>query len=92
MPIYEYQCRACGREFEQLIRTGDVAACPACHGSDLERLISRCSVSSEETRQANVQRYKERAKGVQRDKAVADAEVVRHHVEEHYPGSLTNGS
>jgi putative FmdB family regulatory protein len=40
MPLYEYSCRACGREFEVLVRAGSVPSCPACHGEDLERLLS----------------------------------------------------
>jgi putative FmdB family regulatory protein len=44
MPIYEYCCRACGRTFAFLYgvsRDSRDPACPACHGKDLSRLISR---------------------------------------------------
>ena len=74
MPIYEYACRSCGHEFEQLIRTGDTAACPSCKGQDLERLLSHVSVSSEHTRQSNFNKARAKAKLVQRDKDVAQAE------------------
>ena len=40
MPLYDYRCRACTHEFEALIRTSDTPSCPACHGQDLERLLS----------------------------------------------------
>ena len=41
MPIYEYACRACGREFEQLVRNGGPAPeCPECHGQALDRKLS----------------------------------------------------
>ena len=30
MPIYEYTCRACGHEFEHLVRGDAKPACPAC--------------------------------------------------------------
>lgn len=47
MPLYEYRCRACSHAFETLVRGGDQPACPACHSSDLERLLSSFGVSSE---------------------------------------------
>lgn len=35
MPLYEYQCDACGRRFEQIRRFSDppVTTCPVCNGS-----------------------------------------------------------
>ena len=77
MPIYEYECRSCGHEFEQLIRTGDTPACPSCRGVDLERLLSHSSVSTESTRQTSFNKARARAKLVQRDKDVAQAEYER---------------
>ena len=40
MPIYEYGCQACGREFEALVRSDTVPACPACHSTALEKKLS----------------------------------------------------
>jgi putative FmdB family regulatory protein len=42
MPVYEYQCKACGRDFEyqQRMTDPDKTTCEACGGS-LDRLISR---------------------------------------------------
>ena len=42
MPVYEYECKACGRDFEyqQRMSDPDKTVCEACGGS-LERLISR---------------------------------------------------
>ena len=82
MPIYEYECRSCGNQFEQLVRTGDTAACPSCRGVDLERLLSMCAVSSEHTRQLSFNKARARAKLVQRDKDVAQAEYEKKHHEE----------
>lgn len=41
MPLYEYRCRECEREFELLVtRQADVAAeCPSCRSSRVDRLI-----------------------------------------------------
>jgi len=41
MPIYEYQCASCGKEFEALVRNSASApACPACNGSELRKKLS----------------------------------------------------
>ena len=82
MPIYEYSCRSCAHEFEQLIRTGDTPACPKCHGQDLQRLLSLASVSSENTRQLHFNRARTAAKRVQRDKDMAQFEYEKKHREE----------
>jgi putative FmdB family regulatory protein len=82
MPIFEYECRACGREFEQLVRTGDVPACPGCTSRDLTKLLSLSSISSADIRTANVTKAREANKGVQRDKAMAEMDEIR----EHYGG------
>jgi putative FmdB family regulatory protein len=82
MPIYEYECRGCGRQFEQLVRTGDTPACPSCSGQDLQRLLSHSSVSTAHTRQVSFDKARARAKLVQRDKDVAQAEYERKHHEE----------
>lgn len=40
MPLYDYHCAACDKQFELLVRSADVPACPACGTSRIERLIS----------------------------------------------------
>jgi putative FmdB family regulatory protein len=41
MPIYEYACQTCRREFELLVRNGGPAPeCPECHGHALDRKLS----------------------------------------------------
>jgi putative FmdB family regulatory protein len=44
MPIYEYQCAACGQVMErwQKISDSPLADCPACGGS-LHKIISSCA-------------------------------------------------
>jgi putative FmdB family regulatory protein len=44
MPIYEYQCAACGQVVErwQKFSEAPLTVCPQCGGS-LEKLISSCS-------------------------------------------------
>jgi putative FmdB family regulatory protein len=45
MPIYEYQCEACGHEFEreQRISEDPIKKCPKCGKQKAKRLISRTS-------------------------------------------------
>jgi putative FmdB family regulatory protein len=45
MPIYEYECRACGFEFEreQRISEDPIKTCPKCKARRARRLISRTS-------------------------------------------------
>ena|SRR5210317_704187 len=42
MPIYEYQCRACGHDIEKLQRINDepLRDCPDCGKPELVRLVS----------------------------------------------------
>ncbi len=40
MPIYEYACQGCGREFEALVRSDTVPECPQCHSTRLEKRLS----------------------------------------------------
>lgn len=40
MPIYEYACQDCGREFEALMRADTVPACPNCQSNHLEKQLS----------------------------------------------------
>ncbi len=44
MPIYEYKCRECGKEFEVIQKFSDkpVKKCPDCSGK-VEKLISQSS-------------------------------------------------
>lgn len=45
MPIYEYECQACGHQFEATQRITDATLkdCPACNKPELQRLISASS-------------------------------------------------
>ena len=46
MPIYEYACHACGREFEALVRSNTVPKCPQCQSTQLEKRLSVFATSS----------------------------------------------
>lgn len=42
MPIYEYECKACGHRLEKLqkVSAAPLTDCPACDRAELARLIS----------------------------------------------------
>jgi putative FmdB family regulatory protein len=42
MPIYEYQCQACGKELEALQKISDepLQVCPACGAATLKKKVS----------------------------------------------------
>ena len=40
MPIFEYKCGDCEREFEAFVTADRTAECPACHGANLVKLLS----------------------------------------------------
>lgn len=47
MPIYEYRCQQCGREFEQLVRSSNAKIrCPNCAGRRVRRKLSVFAMSS----------------------------------------------
>lgn len=48
MPLYEYECRDCGKKFETLVRGTTEPACPSCRSTELMRLLSVFAVGARE--------------------------------------------
>ncbi|HYA02259.1 MAG TPA: zinc ribbon domain-containing protein [Syntrophobacteria bacterium] len=47
MPIYEYHCADCDRQFETLVfRTSDPVTCPGCGTAQVQRVLSVCAFKS----------------------------------------------
>jgi putative FmdB family regulatory protein len=49
MPLFEYQCQACGKDFEVFTQRRDPSAlpkCPECGTADVERIFSAFSAPS----------------------------------------------
>jgi putative FmdB family regulatory protein len=40
VPIYDFECRACGERFEALVAAGQQPVCPVCGGPEPARLFS----------------------------------------------------
>jgi putative FmdB family regulatory protein len=84
MPVYEYECRKCGHRFEHLVlKSLPAAECPVCGLSDLEQLISLCAVSSETTRQANLNAAHQKAAAVRSEKRHQEHAHLHEHFEDH---------
>jgi putative FmdB family regulatory protein len=44
MPIFEFVCQKCGKEFERLVfRSNETVQCPDCGEASVNRLMSACS-------------------------------------------------
>ena len=50
MPLFEFQCRKCGHQFEELLTLAEVEAgevkCPACRSKQVEREFSAFATGS----------------------------------------------
>ena len=80
MPIFEYACKGCGKQFEALVRSQDAApACPSCQSADLEKLISRPAIKSESTHGLAMKAAQKRDKIAGSEKAREQREYELHH-------------
>jgi len=46
MPIFEYVCKDCGKEFEAIVRGAEAPHCPKCNGAKLEKKLSVFAMAS----------------------------------------------
>lgn len=47
MPIFEYKCPKCGKEFEELVLSEAKAVpCPACGATKTKKVLSKCCFKS----------------------------------------------
>ena len=47
MPVYEFECLDCKRDFEQLVMgSGSKIECPHCKGNNANKKMSVCGMSS----------------------------------------------
>ena len=69
MPIYEYQCRSCGNQFEYLVLpTTPEPACPSCQGHELEQLLSMFGTSTAHAERSFRKEFARKKKAYQHDR------------------------
>lgn len=84
MPIYDFQCPACGHRFEQLVKHGEAAACPACGAGETQRQFPlSATVSTGRTRARALAVARSKAGATKREKDRAHQEYLRKHAEDH---------
>ena len=52
MPIYEFKCEDCGKEFEKFVVSFsqiDSVKCPECGSGNVKKKVSACSVGGSST-------------------------------------------
>jgi putative FmdB family regulatory protein len=54
MPIYEFECEACGARFEELMQAGVEVSCMACGSGRTRRLYSAVAPPGRQPRGARV--------------------------------------
>jgi putative FmdB family regulatory protein len=80
MPLYDFQCVGCGREFEALVRPQDPApTCPSCQRQDLKRLPASFALSTDESRAASALKSRKSQIAKRKDAIIADEEYRAHH-------------
>jgi len=79
VPIFEYHCQGCGRDFELLVLKGTTLACPDCNGEQLERLISLPAVRSDSTHAQALKAAKKRDSKQAGENNRAQREYELHH-------------
>jgi putative FmdB family regulatory protein len=46
MPLFEYECKKCGHQFETLVMGSTKPTCPSCNSLRLEKLLSTFAVNT----------------------------------------------
>jgi len=80
MPIFEYACRQCQKEFEALVRpNGDAPSCPSCASTELDKLLSIPAVKSDSTHARALSAAKKRDSLKATENARVQREYELHH-------------
>jgi len=83
MPIYEFRCRRCGRQFETLVRGAAAEVCEQCTSTDLERLPSSFAASSAAIRKATLKAVRERGARLREEQRHDDHRSMHRHMNDH---------
>jgi putative FmdB family regulatory protein len=79
MPVYEYSCKACEKQFELLVRKQTVVKCPSCQSEDLEKLLSLPTVKSSGTHALAMKAAKKRDAKQGHERVQTQIEYERNH-------------
>lgn len=84
MPLYDFRCRACGYEFEALVRPPTAPVCPSCASPDLDRLPSgfSFSVRSGGLSPAARKAVQKQQQGQRRDQSAYQTEIEKKHLDD----------
>ena len=84
VPLYDFRCRGCGEVFEALVRPIAMPACPACAGTDLERLVTgfSFSVRSGGLSPAARRAVQKQQNAQRRDQAAFQEEIEKKHLDD----------
>jgi putative FmdB family regulatory protein len=83
MPLFDFRCRRCEREFEALVRSGHPAAC-SCGSHDLEQLPSGFAVSSSTIRKSNLDAVRKKGAQARKEKLQADHSYMQKHIRDEH--------
>jgi putative FmdB family regulatory protein len=84
MPLFDFRCRACGEEFEALVRPGSEPACPSCAATDVEKLLSSFSFSvrSDGLSPAARRAVQKQQKAQKADQMAFEEEIQKKHLDD----------
>jgi len=83
VPLFDFECRSCGHEFEALVRPADgPPSCPACGAKDLEKQLPTFAVNTAEKRAAAAKQSRQRQIAKRKDALIADEEYRQKHDKE----------
>ena len=84
MPLYDFRCRACGAQFEALVREGHDPVCRSCGAADLERLPTGLgfSVRSGGLSPAPRRAVQKQQRQQHRDQAAFQQEIEKKHLDD----------
>ena len=83
MPLFDFRCRQCAREFEALVRPGPPVTC-SCGSDDLEQLPSGFAVSSLTIRKANLDKVRQKGAQARKEKLQSDHSYMEKHIRDEH--------